>query len=134
MWTTETPSEPGFYLWRISPPGEPPILEPFLVYDLFGTLKVQELSQLRDYGEGGGWTWSEWDWRANEPGAFCPTEYLYLGPPTTSIALVRAFRELYHTAVSAHRDLTWTPDLSEHGKAVAGELAAAINEIHKENN
>jgi hypothetical protein len=131
-WTTETPSEPGFYLWRFSPSDEPPVLEPFLIYDLFGTLRVQELSQLRDHGERGSWTWSEWNWRVNEPGAFYPTEYLHLGPLTMNIALVRAFRELYHSAVSAYRDLCWTPDLSDNGHAVMVELMAAINEIHKE--
>jgi hypothetical protein len=47
-------------------------------------------------------------------------------------ALVRAFRELYHAAVSAHRDMMWTPDFSDNGLAVASELAAAISEIHKE--
>lgn len=133
-WTTEIPQEPGFYLWRINfDNADPPTVEPFVVYDLFGTLRVQELSLLRDKGSYGSWSWSEWAYRVNEPDER-PTEYLWLGPLTTSIALVRAFRELYHAAVSAHRDLMWTPDLSEHGKAVASELAAAINEIHKETN
>ena len=133
MWTEDIPTEAGWYLWRFSPPNEPPTLEPFLIYEAFGTWRVQEFGGWRESARGA-WDLSEWAYRAANDGEYTyPTEYLYLGPPETNVQLIRAFRELYHSAVSAHRDLCWTPDLSDNGRAVMVELMAAINEIHKEN-
>ena len=138
-WTTEAPTRNGYYLWRICYPGEPPALEPFMIYGLSdGSQRVQELSATRSGHDSGMWTLSEWlytgydsdfDYKARE---IYPTQYLFIGGLDTEYTLVRAFRELYHAASSAHRDLTWTPDLSENGLVVASELASAINEIHKE--
>lgn len=138
MWTTEAPTRNGYYLWRICFPGEPPTVEPFMIYDLpDGKQRVQELSTTREGTDRGMWTLSEWlFWGKNsrEYGYQHPVEYLFIGGLNTECAFVRAFRELYHAAVSAHRDLTWTPSLSDNGLAVANELAIAIDTIHKETN
>jgi len=110
-----------------------------MIYDLpDGQQRVQELSATREGTDRGGWLLSEWlyegydsadEWEAL---GLHPVEYLYIGNLDAEWSFVRAFRELYHAAVSAHRDLTWTPDLSDNGQAAAVELAAAIDEIHKE--
>ena len=135
-WTTEQPTRNGYYLWRVYYPGEPPTVEPFLIYPLpSGDQRVQELSATREGTNLGGWELTEWRYRAsqNDDAHERKSEYLFIGRDV-KYGFVRAFRELYHAAVSAHRDLMWTPDLSEHGQAVASELAAAINEMHKEIN
>ena len=134
MWTKEVPTEPGWYLWRVEFPGEPPAVEPFLIYPLpSGDQRVQELSTTREGTNLGGWELTEWRYRAsqNDDAYGRESEYLFIGR-NVEYALVRAFRELYHAAVSAHRDMMWTPDFSDNGLAVASELAAAISEIHKE--
>jgi len=135
-WTTEQPTRNGYYLWRICYPGEPPTVEPFMIYDLpDGGQRVQELSATREGTDRGGWLLSEWLYHdsLNDFMEY-PIEYLRIGGLDTEWQFVRAFRELYHAAVSAHRDLAWTPDLSDNGLAVANELAVAIDTIHKETN
>lgn len=135
-WTTEQPTRNGYYLWRICYPGEPPTVEPFMIYDLpDGGQRVQELSATREGTDRGGWLLSEWLYH-DSLNDFMehPIEYLRIGGLDTEWQFVRAFRELYHAAVSAHRDLAWTPDLSDNGLAVANELAVAIDTIHKETN
>lgn len=138
-WTTEPITRNGYYFWRICYPGEPPVMEPFMVYELRdGSQRVQELSATREGTDRGCWLLSEWLYTGCDnadnlkPFGVYPVEFLFIGGLDTEWTFVRAFRELYHAAVSAHRDLTRTPDLSDNGKAVADELAAAINEIHKE--
>jgi len=136
-WTTETPTRNGYYLWRICFPGEPPTVEPFMIYELpDGAQRVQELSAMREGTDRGMWTLSEWLYKDSSTQALVqyPAQYLFIGGLDTEWQLVRAFRELYHAAVSANRDLMWTPDLSDNGVAVAKELAAAIDTIHKETN
>ena len=132
-WTTEVPTRNGYYLWRICYPGEPPTVEPFMIYDLPDGQRVQELSSTREGTNRGMWTLSEWLYH-NSLSDFMeyPVEYLFIGSLDTELAFVRAFRELYHATVSAHRDLMWTPDLSDNGMTVANDLAAAIDTIHKE--
>ena len=135
-WATEPPTRNGYYLWRVCYPGEQPTVEPFLIYPLpSGDQRVQELSTTREGTNLGGWELTEWRYRAsqNDDAYGRMSEYLFIGH-NVEYGLVRAFRELYHAAVSAHRDLMWTPGLSDNGKAVASELAAAISEIHKETN
>lgn len=135
-WTTEQPTRNGYYLWRTCFPGEPPTVEPFMIYDLpDGKQRVQELSTTREGTDRGMWTLSEWLYKDEIRDLFgYPVQYLFIGGLDTEWQLVRAFRELYHAAVSANRDLMWTPDLSDNGVAVAKELAAAIDTIHKETN
>jgi len=135
-WTTEQPTRNGYYLWRICYPGEPPTVEPFMIYDLpDGGQRVQELSSYREGRDTGMWTLSEWLYKDEIRDFFeYPVQYLFIGGLDTEWQFVRAFRELYHAAVSANRDLMWTPDLSDNGVAVAKELAAAIDTIHKETN
>jgi len=135
-WTTEQPTRNGYYLWRICYPGEPPTVEPFMIYDLpDGGQRVQELSATREGTDRGGWLLSEWLYH-DSLNDFMehPIEYLRIGGLDTEWQFVRAFRELYHAAVSAHCDLAWTPSLSDNGLAVANELAVAIDTIHKETN
>jgi len=134
-WTTEAPTRNGYYLWRICFPGEPPTVEPFMIYDTAGVQRVQELSAMRAGSDGGMWTLSEWLYKGKIRDLFgYPAQDLFIGGLDTEWQFVRAFRELYHAAVSANRDLMWTPDLSDNGVAVAKELAAAIDTIHKETN
>lgn len=134
-WTTEQPTRNGYYLWRICYRGESPTVEPFMIYDLPDGQRVQELSATREGTNRGMWTLSEWLYhdRLSDFMEY-PIEYLFIGSLDTELAFVRAFRELYYAAVSAHRDLMWTPELSEHGMAVARELTEAIDTIHKETN
>lgn len=133
-WTTEQPTRNGYYLWRICFHGVPPTVEPFMIYKLpDGAQRVQELSVTREGTNRGMWTLSEWLYHDSLSDFMeHPVEYLFIGSLDTELAFVRAFRELYHAAVSAHRDLLWTPDLSDNGLAVAKELAEAIDTIHKE--
>lgn len=129
-WQSEVPSEAGWYLWRVSPPGDVSAVEPFLVYELpGGHLHVQEYSDWREGKDGGAWSWSEWAYRNHVTEMDYPTEYLWLGPTDTSVALVRAFRELYHAAASAFRELGWMANVKTRVRA---DLLAALNEIHKE--
>jgi len=138
MWTKEPPTRNGYYLWRISHPDEPPTVEPFMIFALpNGSQRVQELSTSREWRSHGNWVLSDWLYSVSEGTekmTHRPAEYLFIGGPDTEWCAVRAFRELYHAAVSAWRDLKWTPDLSENGAAVMDELAAAISDIHKETN
>lgn len=132
-WTTKQPTQNGYYLWRVCYPGEPPTMEPFMIYDTAGVQRVQELSATRDGTDRGMWTLSEWLYEESVSDFMeYPVEYLRIGGLDTEWQFIRAFRELYHAAVSAHRDLIWTPDLSDNGMAVTSELAAAIDTIHKE--
>ena len=58
-WQSEVPAEPGWYLWRVSPPGDVSAVEPFLVYELPGGYRyVQEWSDAREGTDRGGWSWS----------------------------------------------------------------------------
>jgi hypothetical protein len=107
-------------------------MEPFMIYTLADTMRVIELSSEREHNNNGSWTYSEWLYRTQSEDAFNPVQYRYIGPSGMNLAFIEAFRELYHAAVSAHRDLMWTPGLSDNDRAVASELAAAISEIHKE--
>lgn len=134
MWTTEAPTRNGYYLWRICWAGEPPTVEPFMIYDTAGVQRVQELSATREGTDRGMWTLSEWLYLEGEVKREYPVEYLFIGGLDTEWQFVMAFRELYNAAVSAHRDLAWTPGLSDNGLAVANELAVAIDTIHKETN
>jgi len=132
MWTKKPPSEEGFYLWRIPDDRWPYTIDPFMVFieRTSGIKFVQELSRARQHSPSGLWSLDEWI----APSGTWPedpshTEYLWLGkdiPHDTVIAL----RDLYHAAMKAYRNLTWTPDLSEYGKSVASDLLAAINSIH----
>lgn len=132
-WTTEAPTRNGYYLWRICFPGEPPTVEPFMIYDTASVQCVQELSTTREGADNGMWTLSEWLYRGSAAKWEHPAQYLFIGGLDAEWQFVRAFRELYHAATSAYCDLMWTPDLSDNGVAVAKELAAAIDTIHKEN-
>lgn len=133
-WQSEVPNEPGWYLWRISPPGDVSAVEPFLVYELpGGHLHVQEYSDWREGNDSGAWSWSEWAYRNHVTEMDYPTEYLWIGPVDTSVALVRAFRELYHAAASAFRELGWMANVTTQAETrVRADLLAALNEIHKE--
>lgn len=131
-WTSEVPSEPGWYLWRISPPGDVSAVEPFLVYELpGGYLHVQEYSDWREGTDNGAWSWSEWSYRNHVADTEYPTEYLWLGPVEMNVALVRAFRELYWAATSAFRSTAY-PLAGNMRDIVRTDLLAALNAIHKE--
>lgn len=133
-WTTETPTRNGYYLWRICFPGEPPTVEPFMIYELpDGAQRVQELSAMREGTDRGMWTLSEWLYKDSSTQALVqyPAQYLFIGGLDTEWQFVKAFRELYHEAVTLHRWLTWEPELDD--CKVTDGLAAAIDTIHKEN-
>ena len=135
MWTIEPPTRNGYYLWRVKFENAPPAVEPFMVYTLpDGSQHVQELSDTREGTDRGNWLLSEWLFWCKGTVNWRPLEYMFLGGLDTEWSFVRAFRELYNAAESAHHALVWTPDLSDNGLAVANELADAINEIHKETN
>lgn len=129
-WTQEVPSEPGWYLWRMSPPGDVSAVEPFLVYELpNGRLRVQEYSATRE--DTNGWLWSEWAYQNRAEFMQYSVEYLWVGQPDTNVALVQAFRELYHTAAKALKELKYA-ELDEVLFSTRYDLLAALNEIHKE--
>ncbi len=135
-WTQEVPSEPGWYLWRLSPPSDVSAVEPFLVYELPGGHRyVQEWSDTREGTDRGGWSWSEWAYRNHVAEMVYPTEYLWLGPVDTNEALVRAFRELYHAAEFVFNELGWMAHATTQVQMETGmraDLLAALHEIHKE--
>lgn len=135
MWTSEIPTDTGWYLWRFCPQGEPPVIGALLIYEIPGlhNLRVQEFAKWR---EGGGvWEYSEWAWRVSEMSkeyTVYPTEFLRIGAADTNADFVRAFRDLYETVRRIWVDLNWKPNFDTEDFTHFTMAANAMNTIHKE--
>lgn len=132
MWTSETPSEPGWYLWRFCPPDEPPVVGTFMIYELIDSLRVQEFSKWRETGASGLWDHGDWKYRINNTEHAYQVEFLCIGSLDISVRFIKAFRDLYDAALLVWRDLNWKPDSSEDDSVHFRMLSTALNTIHKE--